>query len=294
MLERIIAWSVENRKIMLVLTGVIAVAGAWAVTQTPVDAVPDLSDVQVIVLTEMRGQAPQIVEDQVTYPISTAMLAVPKARTVRGISQFGLSFVYVIFEDDTDLYWARSRVLEALNTIGGDLPGSVQPQLGPDATGVGWVFQYYLEGDDYDLAQLRSIQDWYLRYELESVPGVSEVATLGGFEKQYQVLLDPDRLRGYGIPLSGVRRVGILGRARRPRARAGRYGVHGARLRVRGRPRWPRSWWGPTAAARPSASGTSATCGSAPRSGAGSRTSTDARRSCRGSSSCASARTPWP
>ncbi len=204
MLERIITWSVENRKIVLVLAAVLAVAGTWAVVQTPVDAVPDLSDVQVIVLTEMRGQAPQIIEDQVTYPISTAMLAVPKARTVRGISQFGLSFVYVIFEDNTDLYWARSRVLEALNTIRGNLPESVQPQLGPDATGVGWVFQYYLEGDDYDLAELRSIQDWYLRYEVESVPGVSEVATLGGFEKQYQVLLDPDRLRGYGIPLSDV------------------------------------------------------------------------------------------
>jgi len=204
MLERIIAWSVDNRKIMLVLAIVVAGAGGWAVAHTPVDAIPDLSDVQVIVFTEMRGQAPQIVEDQVTYPISTAMLAVPKARTVRGISQFGLSFVYVIFEDDTDLYWARSRVLEALSTIRGNLPESVQPQLGPDATGVGWVFQYYLEGDDYDLAELRSIQDWYLRYEVESVPGVSEVATLGGFEKQYQVLLDPDRLRGYGIPLSGV------------------------------------------------------------------------------------------
>lgn len=204
MLERIIAWSVENRKIVGVLVAILAVAGGWAVTQTPVDAVPDLSDVQVIVFTEMSGQAPQIVEDQVTYPISTAMLAVPNAKTVRGISQFGLSFVYVIFEDDTDLYWARSRVLEALNTIGGNLPLSVQPQLGPDATGVGWVFQYYLEGDHYDLAELRSIQDWYLRYEIESVPGVSEVATLGGFEKQYQVLLDPDRLRGYGIPLTSV------------------------------------------------------------------------------------------
>ncbi len=166
MLERIIVWSVENRKIVLVVTAVLAVAGTWAMATTPVDAVPDLSDVQVIVFTEMGGQAPQIVEDQVTYPISTAMLAVPNTRTVRGISQFGLSFVYVIFEDDTDLYWARSRVLEALNTIQGDLPESVQPQLGPDATGVGWVFQYYLEGDDYDLADLRSIQDWYLLYEI--------------------------------------------------------------------------------------------------------------------------------
>ena len=206
MLERIIEGSVANRKIVLVLTAVLAVAGGWAVALTPVDAVPDLSDVQVIVFTEMSGQAPQIVEDQVTYPISTAMLAVPGARTVRGISQFGLSFVYVIFEDGTDLYWARSRVLEALSTIRGGLPPSVQPQLGPDATGVGWVFQYYLEGDDYDLAELRSIQDWYLRYELESVRGVSEVATIGGFEKQYQVLLDPDRLRGYGVPLSAVLR----------------------------------------------------------------------------------------
>ncbi|HUF58687.1 MAG TPA: CusA/CzcA family heavy metal efflux RND transporter, partial [Actinomycetota bacterium] len=206
MLERIIEGSVANRKIVIVLTAVLAVAGGWAVAHTPVDAIPDLSDVQVIVFTEMSGQAPQIVEDQVTYPISTAMLAVPGARAVRGISQFGLSFVYVIFEDGTDLYWARSRVLEALSTIRGGLPASVQPQLGPDATGVGWVFQYYLEGDDYDLAELRSIQDWYLRYELESVRGVSEVATIGGFEKQYQVLLDPDRLRGYGVPLSAVLR----------------------------------------------------------------------------------------
>jgi Cu(I)/Ag(I) efflux system membrane protein CusA/SilA len=206
MLERLIVRSVENRNIVLVLAAILAVAGGWAVAHTPVDAVPDLSDVQVIVFTEMSGQAPQIVEDQVTYPISTAMLAVPGARTVRGISQFGLSFVYVIFEDRTDLYWARSRVLEALSTIRGNLPASVQPQLGPDATGVGWVFQYYLEGDDYDLAELRSIQDWYLRYEIESVSGVSEVATIGGFEKQYQVLLDPDRLRGYGVPLSAVLR----------------------------------------------------------------------------------------
>ena len=206
MLERLIAGSVENRRIVLVLTAVLAVAGAWAVARTPVDAVPDLSDVQVIVMTEMRGQAPQIVEDQVTYPVSTAMLSVPEATTVRGISQFGLSFVYVIFEDGTDLYWARSRVLEALNSIQGELPASARPRLGPDATGVGWVFQYYLEGDGHDLAELRSIQDWYLRYELEAVPGVSEVAALGGFEKQYQVLVDPERLRGHGVTLSDVLR----------------------------------------------------------------------------------------
>jgi len=206
MLERIISWSVENRKIVLVLAAVLAVAGVWAVDRTPVDAVPDLSDVQVIVMTEMRGQAPRIVEDQVTYPVSTAMLSVPKAKTVRGISQFGLSFVYVVFEDDTDLYWARSRVLEALNTIQGELPETARPQLGPDATGVGWVFQYYLESEEHDLAELRSIQDWYLRYELEAVSGVSEVAALGGFEKQYQVLLDPEKLRGYGFSLPDVLR----------------------------------------------------------------------------------------
>jgi Cu(I)/Ag(I) efflux system membrane protein CusA/SilA len=206
MLERLISWSVDNRKIVLVLAAALAVAGVWAVERTPVDAVPDLSDVQVIVMTEMRGQAPQIVEDQVTYPVSTAMLSVPKAKTVRGISQFGLSFVYVVFEDGTDLYWARSRVLEAMNTVQGDLPGSARPRLGPDATGVGWVFQYYLEGEDYDLAELRSIQDWYLRYELEAVPGVSEVAAVGGFEKQYQVLLDPEKLRGYGLSLPAVLR----------------------------------------------------------------------------------------
>lgn len=171
----------------------------------PLDAIPDLSDVQVIILTEFPGQAPQVVEDQVTYPLTTAMLSVPYAKVVRGYSFFGMSFTYVIFEDGTDMYWARSRVMEALNYVSGRLPDGVSPTLGPDATGVGWVFQYILESDNYDLQQLRSIQDWFLRYELTSVPGVSEVASVGGFVKQYQVMVDPNKLLAYNIPLQKVR-----------------------------------------------------------------------------------------
>ncbi len=171
----------------------------------PLDAIPDLSDVQVIILTEFPGQAPQVVEDQVTYPLTTAMLSVPYAKVVRGYSFFGMSFTYVIFEDGTDMYWARSRVMEALNYVSGRLPDGVSPTLGPDATGVGWVFQYILESEKYDLQQLRSIQDWFLRYELTSVPGVSEVASIGGFVKQYQVMVDPNKLLAYNIPLQKVR-----------------------------------------------------------------------------------------
>jgi Cu(I)/Ag(I) efflux system membrane protein CusA/SilA len=206
MLEKIIEWSVNNR--FLVIIGIFAIifAGLFAIQTTPVDAIPDLSDVQVIILTEYPGQGPNVVEDQVTYPLTTSMLAVPYANVVRGYSFFGFSMVYIIFEDVTDLYWARSRVLEYLNFAASRLPQGVTPQLGPDATGVGWVYEYVLDGGDkYDLQELRSIQDWYLRYELASVPGVSEVASIGGFVKQYQVEVDPLKLQAYNIPLQKVR-----------------------------------------------------------------------------------------
>ncbi|HUF74876.1 MAG TPA: CusA/CzcA family heavy metal efflux RND transporter [Longimicrobiales bacterium] len=208
MLTRIIDWSIDNRfYVVLGTVGAIGFGG-WAMLTTPVDAIPDLSDVQVIVYTEWRGQAPQVVEDQVTYPLSTELLKVPATKYVRGISQFGQSFVYVVFEDDVDLYWARSRVLEYLNGIGDRLPAEVQPQLGPDATGVGWVMQYVLldRSGRLDNAELRSLQDWHVRYQLTAVPGVSEIATLGGYERQYQVELEPERLLAYGIPISTVLR----------------------------------------------------------------------------------------
>ncbi len=206
MLEKIIEASVNNRLLVIIFTVLIGAGGLYAMLNTPVDAIPDLSDVQVIIFTEYPGQAPQVVEDQVTYPLTTAMLAVPFAKDVRGYSFFGLSFVYVIFEDGTDMYWARSRVLEYLNYVAGRLPSAVTPTLGPDATGVGWVYEYVLDGGDrYDLQQLRSIQDWFLRYELMSVPGVSEVASIGGYVKQYQVEVDPNKLLAYRIPLSKVR-----------------------------------------------------------------------------------------
>jgi copper/silver efflux system protein len=206
MLERIIEFSVHNRIMVLVLAGLTALVGWYAVMNTSVDAIPDLSDVQVIIFTEFPGQAPQVIEDQVTYPLTTAMLSVPFAKTVRGYSMFGLSFVYIIFEEGTDMYWARSRVLEYLNFASGRMPAGITPSLGPDATGVGWVYEYVLDGGDkYDLQQLRTIQDWFLRYELTSVPGVSEVASIGGYVKQYQVEVDPNRLQAYGIPLSKVR-----------------------------------------------------------------------------------------
>jgi Cu(I)/Ag(I) efflux system membrane protein CusA/SilA len=187
------------------MTLFIVAAGIYAMLNTPLDAIPDLSDVQVIIFTEYPGQAPQVVEDQVTYPLTTSMLAVPYAKVVRGYSFFGLSFVYIIFEDGTDMYWARSRVLEYINYVAGRLPPGVTPSLGPDATGVGWVYQYMLESDRHDLAQLRSIQDWFLRYELTSVPGVAEVASIGGFVKQYQVTIDPNKLLAFNIPLQKLR-----------------------------------------------------------------------------------------
>ena len=205
MLERIIEWSVKNRLLVILGTVFLIVAGTLGMVRIPLDAIPDLSDVQVIIFTEYPGQAPQLVEDQVTYPLTTAMLAVPYAKVVRGYSFFGVSFVYIIFEDGTDLYWARSRVLEYLNYVSSRLPTGVTPILGPDATGVGWVYEYVLKSDTHNLAELRSIQDWYLRYELTSVPGVAEVASIGGFVKQYQVDVDPNKLLIYDIPLSKVR-----------------------------------------------------------------------------------------
>ncbi len=206
MLEFIIEWSCKNKFIVVLLTILVMASGIYAVSQTPIDAIPDLSDVQVIIFTEYPGQAPQVVEDQVTYPLTTQMLAVPHAKVVRGYSFFGISCVYIIFEDGTDLYWARSRVLEYLNYAAGKLPRGVTPSLGPDATGVGWVYEYVLESDRHDLQQLRSIQDWYLRYELTAVDGVSEVASIGGYVKQYQVTVDPARLLAYHITIPQIRR----------------------------------------------------------------------------------------
>lgn len=204
MLQWIIERSVENRVFVVIITVLAILVGIWATLNTPVDAIPDLSDVQVIIYTPYTGQAPQVVEDQVTYPLTTAMLSVPYARTVRGFSFFGFSLVYVIFEDGTDIYWARSRVMEYLNFVSNRLPEGVSPQLGPDASGVGWVFLYTLTSDRHDLAQLRSIQDWYLKYELMSVPGVAEVASAGGFVKQYQVEVDPEKMRAYGLNLKQI------------------------------------------------------------------------------------------
>jgi len=205
MIEKVIEYSVKNKFLVILMTLFVVAAGIYAMVKTPLDAIPDLSDVQVIIFTEYSGQAPQVVEDQVTYPLTTAMLAVPYAKVVRGYSFFGLSFVYIIFEDGTDMYWARSRVLEYLNYVAGRLPRGVTPSLGPDATGVGWVYEYMLESDRHDLAQLRTIQDWFLRYELTSVPGVAEVASIGGFVKQYQITIDPNKLLALNIPLQKLR-----------------------------------------------------------------------------------------
>jgi Cu(I)/Ag(I) efflux system membrane protein CusA/SilA len=207
MIEAIIRWSVANRFMVVLMSLILAVSGTYVMVNTPVDAIPDLSDVQVIIKTPFPGQAPQVVEDQVTYPLTTAMLSVPGATTVRGYSFFGDSYVYVIFEDGTDLYWARSRVLEYLNQVSGQLPPTAKPALGPDATGVGWIYEYALQDKtgQHDLAQLRSIQDWFLKFELQTVPGVAEVATIGGMVRQYQVVVNPDAMRAYGLPLSKIR-----------------------------------------------------------------------------------------
>ncbi len=207
MIEKIIEWSVKNRFIVVFSTLFILVGGIVAMKSMPLDAIPDLSDVQVIVYTEYPGQAPEVVEDQITYPLTTAMLSVPHSKVVRGYSFFGVSFVYIIFEDGTDIYWARSRVLEYLNFVSGRLPDGITPSLGPDATGVGWIYEYVLKDSSgkHDLQELRSIQDWYLRYELTAVPGVSEVAGIGGFVKQYQVEVDPNRLLAYDLSIRKVK-----------------------------------------------------------------------------------------
>ncbi len=201
MLTHVIAWSLRNIVLVLLATAGIVMGGIYTLSQMPLDALPDLSDVQVIVYTEYPGQSPQVVEDQVTYPLSTAMLSVPRSKVVRGFSFFGSSFVYVIFEDGTDIYWARSRVLEYLTSLSGRLPRGVAPQLGPDATGVGWVYQYALLAKNHSLAELRTLQDWFIRYQLSKAKGVSEVASIGGFVQQYQVTVDPHKLQAYGIAL---------------------------------------------------------------------------------------------
>src|SRR5437867_3463743 len=202
MVERVIEFSAKNRFLILILTGVAIVGAVWSMQNIPLDAIPDLSDTQVIVFSRW-DRSPDIIEDQVTYPIVTAMLGAPKVQAIRGFSDFGYSYVYIIFEDGTDVYWARSRTLEYLSKILPRLPEGVQTELGPDATSVGWVYQYALvdRSGKHDLAELRSLQDWYLRYHLQAVPGVAEVAAVGGFVKQYQVNVDPDLLLAYNIPL---------------------------------------------------------------------------------------------
>ena len=204
MFARIIDFSLKNKFIVLLATLGLVIGGIFAVRNIPLDAIPDLSDTQVIIYTEWPGQAPQLVQDQVTYPITTKMLSVPRNKVVRGYSFYGSSFVYVIFEDGTDPYWARSRVLEYLSSLSGQLPKNVTPSLGPDATGVGWAFMYSLSSTNRSLAELRSMQDWYLKYQLTSVDGVSEVASVGGFVKQYQVTVDPTRLRAYNLSIADV------------------------------------------------------------------------------------------
>ncbi|WP_309626361.1 efflux RND transporter permease subunit, partial [Methylibium sp.] len=202
MIAALIRWSIVNRMLVLLATVGVTAWGVWSLARTPLDALPDLSDVQVIIRTPYPGQAPRIVEDQVTYPLTTTMLSVPGAKVVRGYSFFGDSFVYVLFEDGTDLYWARSRVLEYLNQVQSRLPAAAKPALGPDATGVGWIYQYALvdRSGQMDAGQLRALQDWFLKYELKTVPNVAEVASVGGMVRQYQVVLDPDKLAAYNIP----------------------------------------------------------------------------------------------
>ena len=201
MIARLIHWSIANRFLVLLATLMLSAWGLVAMQRTPLDALPDLSDTQVIIRTTWPGQAPQIVENQVTYPLTTTMLSVPGTKAVRGFSMFGDSFVYVLFDDNVDLYWARSRVLEYLNQVQARLPATARTSLGPDATGVGWIYQYALvdRTGQQDVAQLRALQDWFLRFELKTVPDVAEVASVGGMVKQYQIVLDPDRLASYGI-----------------------------------------------------------------------------------------------
>ena len=206
MIEKIITWSIKNRYVVVVLVILIAGVGWFALQNTPVDAIPDLSENQVIVFTEWMGRSPQLMEDQVTYPLVSNLQGIPRIKNIRGTSMFGMSFVYLIFEDDVDLYWARSRVLERLNYAQRLLPESVTPTLGPDGTGVGHVFWYTLKAPGLDLGEQRALQDWYIKFALQTVPGVSEVASFGGFEKQYQITLDPNKLNYYNIPLMDVLR----------------------------------------------------------------------------------------
>src|SRR5271168_4136775 len=204
LLERIIEASARNAFLVIILVAFGVSGGIWALMRTPLDAIPDLSDVQVIISTDWEGRSPDLVEDQITYPIATKFISAPKVKFVRGESMFGKSFVYVIFEDGTDIYWARSRVIEYLNSVQGSLPEGVTPVIGPDATGVGWVYEYALVDTNgtQSLADLRSLQDWHLRYALESVPGVAEVASVGGFVKEYQVDVDPNKLSAYGLTVA--------------------------------------------------------------------------------------------
>jgi copper/silver efflux system protein len=204
-ISRLIRWSASNIFLVLFAAVFATLAGLYGLSRVPLDAIPDLSDTQVIIYTEYPGQAPQVIEDQVTFPLTTAMLSVPRSRVVRGFSMFGVSFVYVIFEDGTDVYWARSRVLEYLNTVAQRLPAGVTPTLGPDATGVGWVYQYAVTGDNRNLAELRSLQDWQVRYGLAKAEGVAEVASVGGFVKQYAIVVNPLRMKALGITLESVR-----------------------------------------------------------------------------------------
>jgi len=206
MISRLIDWCAGNRFLVFTAIILVVVGGLWSIQHVPLDALPDISDVQVIVHTSWPGQPPNVIEDQVTYPIVTSLLAAPRVKAVRAQTMLGDSYVYVVFQDGTDLYWARSRVLEYMQQIQGRLPAQAKPVLGPDATGAGWVFEYALvdHSQKHNLAELRSIQDWQLRYQLATVPGVAEVATIGGFVRQYQVKLDPNKLLAYGIPLSAV------------------------------------------------------------------------------------------
>lgn len=206
MIERIISWSIHNRFYVWLGIIMIAIGGIWSIRETPVDAIPDLSENQVIIFTEWMGRNPQIIEDQVTYPLVSNMQGIPKVKTIRASSMFGMSFVFVIFEDDADIYWARTRVLERLNYAQKFLPNGISPTIGPDGTGVGHVFWYTLEGEGYDLGELRAVQDWYVKFALQNVKGVSEVASFGGLQKQYQVVIDPHKLVYYGIPLMEVTR----------------------------------------------------------------------------------------
>lgn len=206
MINAIIEYCAEHKGIVVTITMVLTLIGVWSMRKIPLDAIPDLSDPQVIIYTEWPGRSPNLVEDQITYPIVSAMLSAPGVNVVRGSSDYGFSYVYVIFDEGTDIYWGRSRVLEYMSKIGGKLPQGVTPKLGPDATGVGWAFQYAVvdKSGKHNLAEMRSFNDWYLRYWLESVPGVAEVATVGGFVKNYQVTIDPNQLLAYGIPISKV------------------------------------------------------------------------------------------